>query len=423
MNMRRLSNIAVFAALGFSVMAGAVPPQKPAKLSTATLTTLSAKGQKALNAGQGAEALKQGNLIVAKFPKRWEGYGLVGRANLLLDRPDRAEVAFRKSLTLAPFAAQPALQKGLMESASLRQALGFVAFSKSLKASGNLAGAARAQESAYRAFPSRYSYGVTAATLFESAELFEDAVGLLKTLHLDGKPEQARIAARITLLEGKVAEARKEAAAIQARKEAAERRAEEEQRLEDARVAKEKAERKAEADRVAKERERKRIEEERKAEEERLKAEKARQDREETDRLNTVLSDQKSLVSRWESALSQAESSVSRAESDVRDADSKADHARSRRDHAKRERDSWQDKVNDAKTDVARDLAKGELRSAESRYDDAKDEYNRANSRYEDAKSRRDQAKREVDDARRNLDQARVNVRDTEDAISRIGIG
>ncbi len=422
--MRRLCNIAVFAALALSAVAGAAPIQKK-HAPPVTAASMIAKGQKQLNMGRGAEALRQGNLIVAKYPKQWEGYGLVGRAGIVLDLPDKAEAAFRKALLFAPAAVRPGLQRWVAESASLRQALGFLAFSKSLKSGGNIAGAARAEESAYRALPARYAYGLSSASLFETAGLLEDSKRVLASVEAQGVPADLahRILARMNALTAKIEEAQKEADKIQARKEAAERRAEEERQAEDARVAKEKADRVAEADRVAKERERKRVEEERKAEEERQKAEKARLDREETDRLNQVLSDQKSTVSKWESTLRQAESSVGTAETEVRDADSKADHARSRRDQAKHERDDWQDKVNDAKTDVARDLARGELRSAESRYDSAKGEYDRENSRYEAAKSRLDQAKHDVDDARRNLDQARADVRGTEDAISRIGVG
>lgn len=398
--MLRLRNIAVLAASALALGAGASPQKAP----QASAGALLAKGQKALDAGQGAEALRQGAALVAAYPKGWEGHRLVARASLLLDRPDGAEAAFRQALRLAPASARPSLGAELRGAVSLRQALAEAARARALKASGDDAGAARAQEAAYGVLPAREAYGLAAAELFETAGLLDDARRVLESVR--ARHPSAAVQRRLDLVQTRSETVRKQAADERA------------QREDDAR--------KAAAERAA-EKERRRIEAEReaerRAEEERQKAEKARLDREETERLNEVLSGLKRDVSEAEEEIRQGDARADDAQRAVRKIDGELDDARDDRNRAKREKEKWEDKLKDAKSDMERDVIRGELRSAASAYDDAKEKYGRVDRRMDEAKSRLSQAQQDADAARRRLEQARQGVRDTENALARIASG
>ncbi len=369
-----------------------------------------AKAQAAFDAGRHAEALRQGSALSAKYPGRWEGHRLVARAALALNQPDRAEAAFRQSLRTAPASLRPSLQSGLKEAGRLRDALRQMSYALSLKASGDLAAAARAEESAYRTFPTRPAFGLAAADLFESAGLLADAQRLLTEVR-DANPRLG-LDARLASLKARV-EAMERETAVQ--KEAEDRRFAEARRAEDERKA-------TEAARRAKAAEEKRAEDERRAEEERQE-EKLRADREETERLKGVLADQRRQVADAEGAVRSAEDRIGDAERTVRRLDDEADRARGRRDAAKRERDDIADKLNDAKGDLAKQVYREQLRTAEAKHNDAKDDYDRADRRLDDAKSKRDGARSDAGAARRTLEGARQSVRETEAALQRIASG
>ncbi|GEM_PF-4310221 len=404
--MRRVCDIVVLAALAFPAFA----------LPQGAASSLLTKGQAALAAGKAAEAMRLGDAFVLKEPKRYEGHRLVARAALLLDRPDRAERAFREALRLAPPAVRPALQNDLRETSSLRQALQSTARARALKASGDLLAAARAQESAYRALPARYALGIAAAELFESAGRLTDARRVLEDVRSRHPKANAatHITQRLASLQVEIDAARRREAAESNRRQADEDQAAEARRIE-ARRAEEERQNREEA------RQAKTKEAERRAEEERQRAEKARLDQEEIARLTTILDGHRREASEAESAITEANGRVDDFERSARRFDNEADSARDRRDAAKRERDDLQSKLDDAKGDLSKQLLREQLRTAESKYDDAKGDYNRARDRYNDAKSSLEQWRSALNQARQRLEQARQDVRDTEAAIARVG--
>jgi DNA repair exonuclease SbcCD ATPase subunit len=404
--MRRLCCIVVLAALACSSPVALAEPAVQASVST-----LVGKGQAELRAGRFREALRLGEGLVAKYPKRYEGYRLVGAAALRLDQPDRAERAFRQALPLAPVAARAGLQGGLREAKVLRQALRDVARAEALKESGDFPAAAGAQESAYQTVPARSKWGFSAAELFERAGRMEEAQRVLEDLR-ERNPTgavAAQVRDRLASLQTRIEAARKDAADELARKEAEEQQAAEARREEE-------EQRKREA-------ERRRLEEERKAEEERRRAERARYVREETERLNGLLRAQRANVDETESALRRGRETVNDAERTVREVERDADSARSRRDEARRRKDEIEGKLRDAKGEIARQVYRDELRSAESKYNEADSEYSRASRRVDEAKSYLSRARNYVDEVRNALDRLEQDIRDTQAALSRLAGG
>ena len=373
------------------------------------------KGQAALSAGRYAEALRLGKATVASLPNRYEGYRLVARASLGLDRPDDAEKAYRQALRLAPPNARTAIQNELVQVGALRVALGEIVKAKALKVSGESLAAARAQEAAYRVFPARPAYGLLAVDLYESSGRLDDARRVLEAVR--ERSLSTATAQRLAALQARIETARRTAT------EELDRRLADQTRADDERVATARRAEAAERKRVeaAKEAERRAEEERQRAEEERQREEKARQDREETDRLNGVLDGYRRDASSAESALHDAEGRAGDLDREARRLDHEADDARSRRDRAKGERDRAKSAVDDAKGDLARQVAQTALRGAENAYDDAKGDYDRADHRRDDAKSRLSAAQSDADAARRRLETARQGVRDTEAALARVG--
>lgn len=380
-------------------------------LAGAQVGAMLAKGQQALNAGQNAEALRLATAAVAKAPKEWQAHRLVGRAAVALDSPDRAEKAYALALKFVPAGARVALLKEASEVAILRRALNARKRSETLRETGDLALAAEASEEAYRLMPKRYAYGIASAELFEKAGKLEDARRMLDEVRGRTLPSKVaedvkvRLEAVLTKIDG----AREAARLEKERREAAEKQRDEllRQQLELFRRRYEAAQR----------------EKEDKERAEKEKAERERQIKQETERLQGLLSDYRTQLSNAESDLRRAQDRVSDAEREVREADGQADRARSRRNDAKREVEDWKDKIDSAKTDVAKEVYRSGLRSAEAKYDDAKNDYERANGRYEAAKSRLSDAERGVNDAKTRLDQAQRDVRETEDAINRLASG
>lgn len=420
-DMGRVAKIVLLAGWAlFQTSSSFAADAKPVQKSTqATAWSLIAKGQEALKSGRYKDAILVGNTLTAKYPRRYEGPLLVGRANLALDEPGKAEPSLRKALGLAPAAAKATVQGLVKEASALKQAFALDAEARSLKLAGDLGAAARTEENAYHTASSRAAFGFRAAELFESADLLEDARRLLEEIEKRNPTSAARAREKMVEIQQKVDAAVKQEEEDRANRQA-KARDEEARRVE--------AERKAaEKKRLAREAEEKRIAEEqeaaRRAEEERQKAERERQIREETDRLNSELSDRKRAVSDAESALRSAEQRVNDADRDVRQADSEVDRARSRRDQAKSERDRIQAEIDAAKTELGKQVLRGQLRSAESAYDDAKGDYDRAHGRLDDAKNRLSQARSDCDSAKQTLDRARQDVRDTEDALNRLSNG
>ena len=181
--------------LGFASFA--VVSLLPGVVAPPTLASVLAKGERALVAGNAKEALRLGTAATSGYPKRYEGHRLVGRAALALDLPDRAERAFGQARKLAPAAVRPALTREIAQAGGLRKALAGIARVERLKGFGDRVGAARAQESAYLAYPARPTYGFAAAELFESADRFDDARRVLEEVERrDPKGDAAKPARR-----------------------------------------------------------------------------------------------------------------------------------------------------------------------------------------------------------------------------------
>ena len=388
---------AVAVVLGFALLPFA---QTPADLLR--------KGARALGAGQAREALRLGEAFVAKYPKRYEGHRLIGRASLPLDDAKRAESEFRLALRFAPVKVRPSIQTEIDGAVRLKKAFSEIARVEKLKGFGDTVGAARAQEAAYEAYPARSAFGLLAAEMFEAAGRFDDARRILEDV--GRRSPKAGVADRIAALDAKAESVRAKAAADgaerreQEKKDAEARRAEEARRVEEARKAKEAQEREAQ----------------RRADEERQRIEKARQDQEEGDRLRRLLVEDRAGAVQAESAVTSADSAYAEADRVVRRIDGDADDARDKRDRAKRKRDDLADKLRDAKGELARQVYQDDLRTAQRDYDDAKGDFDRVNRRLSDAKSRRDSAQADGDRARGILEQWRQAIRDTEAALARL---
>ena len=375
-------------------------PQTPASLLQ--------EGARALGAGHAREALRLGEAFVARFPKRYEGYRLVGRASMPLDDPTRAEKAFRRSQKLAPVAVRASIGAEIAGAVALEKALVERARAEKLKAFGDLVGAARAAEAAFGAYDARAAYGFDAAERYEAAGKFDDARRLLA--EIGRRHPKASVAEKLAALDARAETARAQSAADEALREEKERKDAEAKRAE--------AARRAEATRKAKEAQER--ETQRRADEERERIEKARQDQEEADRLRRVLAEDQAGAAQAERAVASADAAYADADRIVRSLDGDADDARAKRDRAKRKRDDLADKLRDAKGELARQVYQDDLRTAQRDYDEAKGDFDRIDRRLSDAKSQRDAAQSDGSNARSALERWRQAIRDTEAAITRL---
>ena len=376
-----------------------------------TPASLLQQGARALGTGHAREALRLGEALVVKYPQRYEGYRLVGRSSMSLDDPKRAEAAFRTALKLAPVKLRPSIQDEILGATALSKALAELARVEKLKGFGDLVGAARAQEAAYDAYPARAKYGLAAVDLYESANRYADARRILERITV--RHPKLGIAEKIAALETKAQTARAKAASEEAERHEQERQDAETRRAEKARRDEEAQKAKAAQEREA----------QRRADEQRNRLEKERQEREEADRLRQVLIDNRAGAAQAEAAISSADAVYTDADRIVRRIDGDADDARNKRDRAKRKRDDLADKLRDAKGELARQVLKDDLRTAQRDYDEAKDDFDRVNQKLTDAKSRRDSAQADGDRARTILEQSRQAIRDTESALARLSGG